>query len=211
MTKVMAAMSTSLDGFVAGADDSPEQGLGVGGEALFEWLFDGDTPSRHYNGTGPAADLPSFRMSAVSARFFDDVVDQVGAGVTGRRTYDNSHAWGGSGPVPGRPLFVMTHSVPDDVPEGDPPYTFVTDGIENAVAQAKEAAQGKDMFLQGASIIQQGLTAGLLDELTIHLVPVVLGRGVRLLDGLDAGSPQLELIRVLDAPGVTHLSYRVVK
>jgi dihydrofolate reductase len=207
MTKVMTAMSTSLDGFVAGADDSREQGLGVGGEALFKWFFDGDTPSRHHPGDG----VPPFKMSAVSAKFFDDGVDRVGAGVTGRRTYDISDAWGGTGPVPGLPLFVMTHSVPENVPEGDPPYTFVTDGIESAVAQATEAAKGKDVFLQGASIVQQGLKAGLLDELHISLVPLLLGRGVRLLDGLAAGSPRLELVGVIDAPGVTHLSYRVVK
>ncbi len=202
MSRVLTALSTSLDGFIAGADDSPEQGLGVGGEALFKWLFDGDTPGREY---------PDFKMSATSAKFFNEAVDRVGAGVTGRRTYDNSHAWDGKGPVPGRPLFVMTHSVPENVPEGDPPYTFVTDGIESAVEQAKAAANGRDVFLQGASIVQQGLRARLLDELHIHLVPVVLGRGVRLLDGLDAGSVELELTGVIDAPGVTHLSYRVVK
>lgn len=202
MSKVLTALSTSLDGFIAGADDSREQPLGVGGEALFKWFADGDTPSRHF---------PGFMMSAASAKFFDDGVDRVGAGVTGRRTYEISDAWGGSGPVPGRPLFVMTHTIPGNVPEGDPPYTFVTDGIESAVEQATAAAKGKDVFLQGASIVQQGLRAGLMDELHLSVVPVVLGRGVRLLDGLDAGSVELELTGVLDAPGVTHLSYRVVK
>ena len=202
MTKVLTALSTSLDGFIAGADDSREQPLGVGGEALFKWFADGDTPSRF---------APGFKMSAVSAKFFDEGVARVGAGITGRRTYDISDAWGGTGPVPGLPLFVMTHSVPENVPEGDPPYTFVTDGIESAVEQATEAAQGKDVFLQGASIVQQGLRAGLMDELHVSVVPLVLGRGVRLLDGLDAGSMELELTGVLDAPGVTHLSYRVVK
>ena len=97
------------------------------------------------------------------------------------------------------------------VPAGDPPYTFVTDGVEHAVEQATEAAAGKDVFLQGASIVQQCLRAGLMDELVISLVPVVLGRGVRLLDGLDPGSVELEIVGVLDAPGVTHLTYRVVK
>jgi dihydrofolate reductase len=206
MTKVLTSLSTSLDGFIAGADDSRAQPLGVGGEALFKWFFDGDTPSRHRLSPG----VPGFTMSAVSAKFFDEGVDRVGAGVTGRRTYDISDAWGGTGPVPGRPLFVMTHSVPENVPEGDPPYTFVTDGIESAVEQATRAANGKDVYLQGASIVQQGLRAGLMDELHLSVVPVVLGRGVRLLDGLDAG-PQLELMGVVDAPGVTHLSYRVVK
>ena len=97
------------------------------------------------------------------------------------------------------------------MPAGDPPYTFVTDGIERAVEQARTAAEGKDVFLQGASIVQQCLRAGLMDELTISLVPVVLGRGVRLLDDLDPGIVRLELVGVVDAPGVTHLTYRVVR
>jgi dihydrofolate reductase len=202
MSSVLTALSTSLDGFIAGADDSPKQPLGVGGERLFAWLFDGDTPSR-FN--------PMFRMSAVSASFFDEGVARVGAAITGRRTYDVSEAWGGSGPMPGIPLFVVTHHVPETVPAGDPPYTFVTESIQRAVEQARTAAAGKDVFLQGASIVQQCLRAGLMDELVISLVPVVLGRGVRLLDGLDPGSVELDLVRVVDAPRVTHLAYRVVK
>jgi dihydrofolate reductase len=118
MTSVLTALSTSLDGFIAGADDSPKQPLGVGGERLFAWLSDGDTPSQ-FN--------PMFKMSAVSAAFFDEGVARVGAAITGRRTYDVSEAWGGSGPMPGIPLFVVTHHVPDSVPPGDPPYTFVTE------------------------------------------------------------------------------------
>jgi dihydrofolate reductase len=113
--------------------------------------------------------------------------------------------------MPGIPLFVVTHQVPDTVPAGDPPYTFVTDGVEHAVKQATEAAAGKDVFLQGASIVQQCLRAGLMDELVISLVPIVLGGGVRLLDGLDPGSLELEIVGVLEAPGVTHLTYRVRK
>jgi len=202
MTSVLTALSTSLDGFIAGADDSPKQPLGVGGERLFAWLFDGDTPSQ-FN--------PMFKMSAVSAAFFDEGVARVGAAITGRRTYDVSEAWDGSGPMPGIPLFVVTHHVPESVPPGDPPYTFVTEGIERAVTEARTAAAGKDVFLQGASIVQQCLRAGLMDELVISLVPVVLGRGVRLLDSLEPGSVALDLVRVVDAPGVTHLHYRVVK
>jgi len=202
MTSVLTALSTSLDGFIAGADDSPKQPLGVGGERLFAWLFDGDTPSQ-FN--------PMFKMSAVSAAFFDEGVARVGAAITGRRTYDVSEAWDGSGPMPGIPLFVVTHHVPESVPPGDPPYTFVTEGIERAVTEARTAAAGKDVFLQGASIVQQCLRARLMDELVISLVPVVLGRGVRLLDSLEPGSVALDLVRVVDAPGVTHLHYRVVK
>lgn len=202
MTKVVAAHSTSLDGFIAGADDSPQQPLGVGGDRLFNWFSDGDTPSRYY---------PGFKMSAVSAAFFDEGVGRVGAVIAGRRTYDISEAWGGSGPLPGAPLFVLTHHVPDAVPASDPPYTFVTDGIQRAVEQARTAAAGKDVALMGATIVQQGLRAGLLDELVISLVPVVLGRGARPLDVLEPGSVQFDLVRVVDAPGVTHFTYRVVK
>jgi dihydrofolate reductase len=202
MTKVVTAHSTSLDGFIAGADDGPGQPLGVGGDRLFKWFSDGDTPSRYY---------PGFKLSAVSAAFFDEGVGRVGAVISGRRTYDISDAWGGSGPLPGVPLFVLTHRVPEAVPAGNPPYTFVTDGIERAVEQARTAAAGKDVALMGATVVQQGLRAGLLDELVISLVPVVLGRGARPLDGLEAGSVQLDLVRVVDAPGVTHLTYQVLK
>jgi dihydrofolate reductase len=201
MTKVVTAHSTSLDGCIAGADDRPEQPLGVGGDRLFRWFSDGDTPSRYY---------PGFKMSAVSAAFFDEGVGRVGAVIAGRRTYDISEAWGGSGPLPGVPLFVLTHHVPDAVPAGDPPYTFVTDGIQRAVEQARTAAAGKDVALMGATIVQR-LRAGLLDELVISLVPVVLGRGARPLDGLEPGSVQFDLVRVVAAPGVTHLTYRVMK
>jgi dihydrofolate reductase len=202
MTTVVTAHSTSIDGFLAGADDSPERPLGIGGERLFEWLTDGDTPSRY---------APSLRMSAISAEFFDEGVGSVGAVIAGRRTYDVSAAWGGGGPLPGVPLFVMTHHAPDSVPAGDVPYTFVTDGIERAVEEAGKAAAGKDVVLMGANIVQQCLRAALLDLLVISLVPVVLGRGVRLLDDLEPGSVGLDLVRVVDAPGVTHLTYRVAK
>jgi dihydrofolate reductase len=202
MTKVVVGLSTSLDGFIAGANDSSELPLGVGGDRLFDWFSSGDTPSRYY---------PSFRMSAASAEFFDEYAGRVGAIVTGRRTYDVSDAWGGTGPLPGAPLFVLTHRIPETVPAGDPPYTFVTEGIERAIDLARAAAGDKDVDLMGATPVQQALRAGLLDELIIHLVPVMLGRGVRLLDGLEPGSVELELARVVDAPGVTHLTYRVVK
>src|SRR5512132_3535258 len=127
--------------------------------------------------TPPSRYYPGFKMSAVSAAFFDEGVSRVGAVIAGRRTYDISEAWGGSGPMPGIPLFVLTHQVPDAVAAGDPPYTFVTDGIERAVDQARTAAAGKDVALMGATILRQGLQAGLLDELVISLVPVVLGGG----------------------------------
>ena len=114
--------------------------------------------------------------------------------------------------MPGVPLFVLTHQVPQHVPRGEPPYTFVTDGIASAVEQARAAAGGKDVALMGSAAVQQCLAAGLLDELTVHLIPVLLGSGVRLLDHLGEAAPvQLECVRVVDAPGVTHLQYRVIR
>jgi dihydrofolate reductase len=199
---ITTGLSTSLDGFIAGGDDSPERPLGIGGDRLFTWFEDGDTQSRYY---------PSFRMSAVSAKFFDEFAGRNGAVITGRRTYDIAGAWGGSGPLQGVPLFVVTHRVPSKVPAGDPPYTFVTEGVERAVEKARAAAGGKDVSLMGATIVQQCLRAGLLDVLSISLVPIILGRGVRLLDGLEPERSRLELLQVVDAPGVTHLTYRVVK
>jgi dihydrofolate reductase len=169
-------------------------------------------------------------MSAASAAFFDEYAGRVGAIITGRRTYDVSDAWGGSGPLPGVPLFVLTHQVPDTVPAGDPPYTFVTEGVERAVELARTAANSKEVNLMGATTVRQALRDDLLDELIIHLVPVVLGRGARPLDGLEPGSVEFDLVRgarpldglepgsvefdlvrVVDAPGVTHLTYRIVK
>lgn len=199
---IVTALSTSLDGFIAGADDGPSRPLGIGGDRLFRWFGDGDTPSRFY---------PTFNMSAKSAQFFDEMAGQVGAVISGRRTYDVSNAWGGGGPMPGVPLFVMTHHVPDPMPSSDPPHTFVTDGIEAAVEQAVAAAGEKNVALMGTKIVQQSIRSELLDELNIHLVPIVLGGGARLLDDLEPGSVEFNLVRVIDAPGVTHLTYRVIK
>jgi len=203
MTMIGTALSTSLDGFIAGVDSSLERPRGVGGNRLFNWLLDGDTPSRY----AP----PLFKMSAVSAAFFDEGVSGVGAVIAGRRTYDVNRAWGGRGPISDVPLFVVTHHVPDPVPASDPPHTFVTDGIKSAVEKARAAASGKNVHVMGANTVQEGIRAGLLDELTISLVPVVLGDGVRLLDALDPDSVEFDLVRVVDAPGVTHLTYRIVK
>jgi dihydrofolate reductase len=196
MSVIGTALSTSLDGFIAGPEgDAVDAGLHC-------WLTAGETPSQIN---------PSFTMSRPSAEFFDQGVAATGAVVAGRRTYDLSQAWGGRGPIPGCPLFVVTHRAPETVPPADPPYTFVTDGIESAVAQARAAAAGKNVHLMGASIVQQSIRARLLDELIVSLVPVVLGRGVRLLDGLGSHDVALELARVVDAPDVTHLTYKVMK
>jgi dihydrofolate reductase len=200
MAKVAVALTVSLDGYIAGPNDGSELPLGEGGAALFEWYFNGDTPSRHYD---------RFKLSRSSAEVFDAGIDSCGAVVTGRRTYDIAGAWGGDGPVPGRPLFVLTHNVPAEVPATSVPYTFVTDGIESAIQQAKAAARDKYVALAGSQAAQQCLRAGLLDEIWVAVVPLLLGGGVRLFDHIG-GPVRLETIGVVDSPGVTHLSYRVV-
>lgn len=212
MAKVMVALTMSLDGFIAGSNDGGEQPLGDGGGRLFDWYFDGDTPIRHYQeAASRGVSVPPFKLSASSAQVFDELVDSGGAAVTGRRTYDIANGWGGNGPLPGLPLFVLTHNAPEHVPHGESRYTFVTDGVESAIEQAKAAAGEKYVSLMGASIPQQCLRAGLLDEIQIHLVPVLLGEGIRLFDHLGSENIELETIRVVDSPGVTHLRYRVVK
>jgi dihydrofolate reductase len=200
MAKVAVALTVSLDGYIAGPNDGKEFPLGEGGQALFEWYFNGDTPSRHYD---------RFKLSKRSAEIFDAGVDACGAVVTGRRTYEISNAWGGDGPVPGRPLFVLTHQVPAEVPETSVPYTFVTDGIESAIEQAKAVAGDRYVSLMGSQAAQQCLQMGLLDEVWLAVVPLLLGAGVRLFDHIG-GPVRLEPISVVDAPGVAHLSYRVL-
>jgi dihydrofolate reductase len=212
MVKTIVALSMSLDGFIAGPGDGDEQPLGRGGTRLFDWYFDGDRSIRAYQ---EAADrgvpVPPFKLWSSSAEVFEELIENGGAVVTGRRTYDIANAWGGNGPLPGLPLFVLTHNVPKHVPQGESRYTFVTDGVESAIRQAKAAAGDKYVSLMGASVAQQCLRAGLLDEIQIHLVPVLLGAGVRLFDHLGPTGIGLEAVRVVDAPGVTHLRYRVAR
>lgn len=211
MATVVVAVAMSVDGFIAGPDDGPTRPLGEGGGRLFDWYFDGDTPVRQYReAAGRGVPVPPFALSPASARVFESLVDETGAVVTGRRTYDIANGWNGNGPLPGRPLFVVTHRVPAAVPEGEGRYTFVTEGVAQAVTRARAAAGDGSVSLMGASVPQQCLRAGLLDEVQIHLVPVLLGSGTRLFDHLG-GSVRLEQVRVVDAPGVTHLRYRVVR
>lgn len=197
MTRVVTALAISADGYIAGPNDGPGNPLGDGGQQLFRWYTDGDTESRFF---------PRFKLSAESARVFDEGASQIGSIIAGRRTYEISNAWGGSGPMPGVPLLVLTHTAPAEPPASDPPYTFVS-GIDAAIEQAKQRAGEKVVALMGSAAVRQALAHGLLDQITLHQVPVLLGAGVRLLDGTAA---KLELMSVTDAPGVTHLTYSVV-
>ncbi len=203
MGKVVFNMTMSPDGFVAGPNDSPENGLGDGGDTLFNWYFSGDTEITISEGT------PVLKVSAQSAKLLKEAFETYGAGVWGRRTFDIARAWGGH--PPGTPCFIVTHSVPQEWVKEGSPFTFVTDGVESAIRQAKEAAGDKDVVICTASILQQCLKAGLVDEIYIDVAPVLLGSGVRLFDNLGTEPIELESIRAVGAPGVTHLGFRVVK
>jgi dihydrofolate reductase len=197
-------MSMSLDGFVAGPNDGPENPLGDGGEWLFAWYGSGDTEYKM-----PGGDW-LFKISAASAAQIDETIKTTGVIVTGRRTFDIAKAWGGQHPLD-VPVVVLTHRVPQEWVKEGSPFTFVTDGVESAIAQAKLIAGEKNVAVGSASTLQQCLKAGLLDEIHIDLTSVLLGGGVRLFEHFGKGPLELQMIKVVEGTGVTHLNYRVVK
>lgn len=204
MGKVSVGLSMSLDGFIAGPNDGPERPLGEGGERLFAWYSGGDT---EYGLPGTEM---VFNLSPQSAELLREAHSRMGALVTGRRTFDITSGWGGNPPL-GVPTFVVTHTVPQEwVYEGSP-FTFVTDGVQSAVERAKEVAGDKDVAVGAASIAQQCISAGLLDEIHVDLVPLLLGGGVRLFEHLGNTPIELESTRVIEGTGVTHLTFRVLR
>jgi dihydrofolate reductase len=203
MGKVVFNMTVSLDGFVAGPNDGPDNGLGDGGDPLFNWYFSGNTDFPISDGN------MVLKVSPQSAEILKEAFENYGAGVWGRRTFDIARAWGGH--PPGTPCFIVTHTVPQEWVYKGSPFTFVTDGVESAIRQAKEAAGDKNVVVCTPTILQQGLNAGLIDEIHLDVAPLLLGRGVRLFDNLDIEPIELERIRVVEAPGVTHFGFRVVK
>ncbi|MFB4304547.1 dihydrofolate reductase family protein [Actinomadura sp. GTD37] len=201
MSRSVLYMSMSLDGFITGPGDGPENGLGTGGERLHAWLFDGDHEAR--GGVG----LPALRTHADSVPVIEEML-ATGAVLTGRRTFEAAGGWGGDH-HDGVHIEVFTRSEPGDDAVQAPNVHYATDGIAAAMARAKEAAGERDVMVHGATTAQLALRAGMLDELEIHQVPVLLGGGRSLFGAL--GSPhRLDLVRVIDAPGVTHLRYRVL-
>ena len=194
MDKVVFSNTVSLDGFVTGPNDDVTR--------LFEWYFSGDTEI-----SIPGS--PVLKVSPVSAARIEEEIRTVGAMVTGRRTFDIAGAWGGN--PPSAPCFVVTHTVPQEWVKSGSPFTFVADGVEDAVRQAKRAAGDKDVLIMSANIMQQCLRAGVVDEILLDLVPILLGGGVRLFDNLGDKPIDLEITQVDEAVGVTHLKYRVVR
>ena len=204
MGKVTVDISMSLDGFIAGPNDGPELGLGEGGERLHEWVF-GLASWREPHGL---AGGETNRDSEI----LDEAFRDIGAVVLGRRMYENAKGWGDNPPFH-LPVFVLTHEAREPMTkEGGTTFTFVSDGIESALEQAKAAAGEKAVSIAGgANTIQQYLNAGDVDEIQIHLVPLMLGGGIRLFDQVDPERVELEATRVVESPSVTHLKYRVVK
>jgi dihydrofolate reductase len=189
MSKLIADMSMSLDGQIATPDDDISR--------LSQWYFEGDTE------VAPGA---PFRTSEGSARLLREAFETVGALIGGRRYFDLAHGWGGRHPM-GVPVFILTHEPPADWPS-DSTIHFVTDGLKSAVAQAREAAAGKDIGVATPSLVRQCLEAGLLDGLQINLVPIVLGKGRPFFEDI-ADAVELEGPEVIEGTGVTHLRYVV--
>ena len=194
MSKIVLYMSMSVDGFITGPDDSLDHGLGVNGERLHGWLSAG--------GIDPGSYRP---VDDVGRTVFDEAMS-TGAVIVGRRTFEHAGRWDGDH-HDGVPIFVLTHAAPGEPAPGSARY--VTDGVESCVAQAKAAAGDRDILLHGAATAQACLRAGLLDEIELHLMPVLLGQGRRLFEDLPPDHIELELLRALDGPGVLHLRYRV--
>jgi dihydrofolate reductase len=202
MSKVFSAHAVSVDGYISGRDPRDADG-GVGrglGDApmLFDWYFDGDTPSQVFNG---------FRLSEPSARMFDAIAARVGAAVAGRDTYEHSSHFGGGSPHPTAPLIVLSHQ---PIPELSERQTLVTTGIEDAIAAAREIAAGTDVALMGGGVATEALNARLVDEVILHQVPILLGGGRPFFGALPEHT-RLRLIEAVPAPGVTHLRYAVTR
>jgi dihydrofolate reductase len=197
MSKVIAIMSMSLDGYVADLNDGVSE--------VFDWYFHSGKVEFETGGSDPM----TFRVSEPSAIHLRGLWFELGALLTGRRTFEvaegwnGNHAWGSA--------FVLTHEIPNGWPRPDSNVHFVTDGIESAVKQAKAAAKGKAVGVHGADTIQQCLNAGLLDEIHIDIAAVLLGSGIRLFDRLAATPLVLGDPAVIQGVGVTHLRYPVLR
>jgi dihydrofolate reductase len=212
MSKLRCQISISLDGYTAGPSQSEQNPLGEGGMELHEWVFKLDAWRRSHGKEGGETNP--------SSQVVEEAVANVGASVMGRNMFGGGpgpwgkppwNGWWGEEPPFHTPVFVLTHHDREPLQmQGGTSFTFVGDGIESALDQAKQAAGGKDVSLGGgAETVRQYLAAGLLDELQLNVVPVLLGGGTRLFDNLAGAAIELEPVRVIEAPGVTHIKYRI--
>jgi dihydrofolate reductase len=197
MGQVISNLSMSLDGFIEDANGSVER--------VFEWYGAGPVETKSAN-----PDV-SFRQSPEDAAFFKETVQSIGALIAGRKLFDVAHGWNGVHPA-GVPVFVVTHRVPtaQEFPHPDAPFTFVTDGVESAVAKAKAAAGDRDVSIASPSIAQQALNAGLLDVITVDLAPVLLGAGTPYFAKLASTPVRLGDPEIRSGSRVTHLRYHVL-
>ncbi len=196
MTKVLAGITTSVDGYITGPHDGPGKGLGEGGERLHHWVFGG--PWTYDSG-------PKGEPAGEDAEWLAETTSRVGAVVGGRWTYEAAGHWGGENPW-GLPFFIVTHRTQDE-PEGGG-FTFVS-GVDEAVQRARDAAGDRDVHVMGGGdVIRQALEAGLVDELTVIIAPITLGGGKRLFDGFSR-SLDLEHLGVRQSPFATFIDYRV--
>ena len=209
MNSTTCHISISLDGFVAGPDQSPDNPIGKGGMRLHQWVFATRSWNQQHGGEGgedgPDSDIPAGLVSGVGAYVMGR--NMFGPG---RGDWDESwRGWWGEDPPYHTPVYVLTHHPRESLTmAGATTFHFVTDGIESALAQARAAAGEQDVMIAGgAQTVQQTLAAGLLDELFLHVVPVVLGAGERLLE--NVGDPSLEPVEVIASPAVTHIRYQV--
>ena len=198
MSATVLYMSMSLDGFIAGPNEAPENGLGDGGERLHEWAVTGESDG--------SSGVPSLLRSGVNGKVVDEFMS-TGAVVAGRGTFEPAGGWGGDH-HDGVPIFILTRRDPADLRQW--PLVSYVDDVTTAMTRAKEAAGDKDVLVHGAGIAQLALAAGVLDELELHVVPVLFGQGRRLFEGLDPEQTELERTRILEGEnGVTHMHYRV--
>ena len=196
MAKVVAGITTSVDGYITGPNDGPGKGLGEGGERLHYWVF---------GGPWTYDEEPTGEPTGEDAAWLAEVSSRLGAVVCGRGTYEAAEHWGDKNPW-GLPFFIVTHR-PEEEPESGE-FTFVS-GVEEAVGRARKAAGDKDVHVMGgADVIRQALEAGIVDELSIVIAPVVLGGGKRLFDGFSE-SLDLEHIGLRQSPLATFIDYRV--
>jgi dihydrofolate reductase len=198
MGAVIVDLTVSLDGFIAGPDDGPALPLGRNGERLFTWMT-----------AGPEANRVEARLAPPNAStvVVDEWLTDTGAIISGRRTFDIANGWKDGHPID-VPIFVVTHDAPTQG-EWSPQVQFVTDGVDRALELARDAAGDLLVSISGASVAQQLLRAGKLDEIQVSVVPLLLGGGVRLFDHLGTDPIALEQTRVIESDGVTHLRYRV--
>ena len=200
MSKVLAAITMSMDGYIAGPNDRIGAGLGDGGEPLHYWMF-GDPSTDGKAGRGGPAE--------VDQAYIDELFSSGGAWIVGRTMHDLANGWGDD-PAFGLPVFVVTHRDRETEVKGDTTFTFVTGGLDEALRQAREAAGEKNVIVMGgAEVLRQCLDTGIVDELALTIAPILIGSGKRLFDGIASTDLQFEPVGVIESPAATHIRYRV--